>query len=155
MEMMPVHNPLGRPLKFTPSELADKFIEFVKWCDEHPFVTGSRTDYANGFAATEEKRPRRVSISGFLAYIGTDFDWWTRLETRQDADDFVKVKSYIKNYCETSQADMAAAGLLKENIISRLLGLADKKAVTTDGVKIVVESQEQKEAIESLGNLGI
>ena len=67
----------------------------------------------------------------------------------------MRVKAHIKKYCETIQIDMAAAGLLKENIISRLLGLADKKAVTTDGVKIVVESQEQKEAIESLGNLGI
>lgn len=153
--MMPVHNPLGRPLKFTPSELVDKFAEYVQWCNDNPFKSGKRTDYANGFSDVKENFARRVSISGFLAYIGTDFRWWEELENGKLAEDFSKVKSYIKNYCETSQADMASAGLLKENIISRLLGLADKKAVTTDGVKIVVESQEQKEAIESLGNLGI
>lgn len=116
----------------------------------------SRVDYANGnYAASASTRPRRVSISGFQLYIGSSDGWWADLDKRKDAAEFMRVKEHIKKYCETLQVDMAAAGLLKENIISRLLGLADKKAVTTDGVKIVVESQEQKEAIESLGNLGI
>lgn len=130
MEMMPVHNPLGRPLKFKPQELAEKFAEYAQWCHDHPFFDENRVEYANGnFAASESPKPRRISIGGFLAYLGTDFDWWGRLDIRQDGEDFVKVKRYIKNYCETSQSDMASAGLLKENIISRLLGLADKQAV--------------------------
>ena len=156
MDMIPFHNPLGRPPKYSPQELAEKFAEYVQWCQDHPFKDESRVDYANGnYAATASTKPRRISISGFQLFVGCSDTWWERLDTRKDGDEYVAVKANIKKYCETSQADMAAAGLLKENIISRLLGLADKKAVTTDGVKIVVESQEQKEAIESLGNLGI
>ena len=131
MELPPVHNPIGRPLKYKPNELAGKFAEYVEWCQAHPFTDQSRVEYANGnFAATESPKPRRISISGFLVYLGTDWDWWERLDTRSAGEDFIKVKRYIKNYCETLQADMASAGLLKENIISRLLGLADKQAVS-------------------------
>lgn len=153
--MLPFHNPLGRPLKFTPQELAEKFAEYVQWCADNPFKSGTRTDYANGFAATEENRVRRISISGFQLFIGSSDGWWADLDKRKDGADFMRVKEQIKKYCETSQADMAAAGLLKENIISRLLGLADKKAVATEGVTIVVESQEQKDKMENIGNLGI
>ena len=130
MDMIPVHNPLGRPLKFSPQQLAEKFAEYVQWCQDHPFKDESRVDYANGnFAATEAPKPRRISIAGFIAYLGTIKSWWEMLDKGVHGEEFLYLKEYIKNYCESSQADMASAGLLKENIISRLLGLADKQAV--------------------------
>jgi hypothetical protein len=51
------------------------------------------------------------------------------LDEREEGDKFVTLKSYIRAYCEENQAKLASAGLFKENIISRLLGLADKQAV--------------------------
>jgi hypothetical protein len=52
---------------------------------------------------------------------------------------------------------MAAAGIFKENIISRLLGLKDKKEVenTGEGLRIVVNSEEEKQKLESIKNLDI
>ena len=134
MEMMPVHNPLGRPPKYTPAELVEKFDEYVKWCQDHPYKDENRVDYANGnYAASASPKPRRISVTGFQLFCGCSDTWWENLDKRSDGEDFVAVKKYIKNYCETSQTNMAAAGLLKENIISRLLGLADKQQQQVSG----------------------
>ena len=53
--------------------------------------------------------------------------------------------------------EMASAGLLNANIISRLLGLADKKETKIEGeqLTIVVKSEEDKAKIEDIGNIGI
>ena len=144
METIPVQNPLGRPLKFTPSELVEKFAEYVKWCGDNPFRSGRKTTYKDGYADVEENLARRISISGFLNYLGASQSWWSMLGTGTNGPDFLVVKEYIKSYCETLQVDMAAAGLLKENIISRVLGLADKQNVEANigasgdlGIRIV------------------
>ena len=72
-------------------------------------------------------------------------------------EEFLKVKEKIKNYCESYQKEMAAAGIFKENIISRLLGLKDKKEVenTGEGLRIVVNSEEEKQKLESMKDLQI
>jgi hypothetical protein len=79
------------------------------------------------------------------------------LEEGKRAEEFLKVKEKIKNYCESYQKEMAAAGIFKENIISRLLGLKDKKEVenTGEGLRIVVNSEEEKQKLESMKDLQI
>lgn len=136
----PVINPLkkvGRPLHYTPEELAEKFVEFVKWSEEHPIVvkrtvTGTTTTNATSSFDREEveQKPQYISIKGFLVWLGETKDWWDNLDRLQDGAEFISLKTYIRAYCEENQAKLASAGLFKENIISRLLGLADKQAVS-------------------------
>lgn len=157
MEMLPFKNPLGRPLKYTPKEMVEKFTEYAQWCNDHPLQENSRTDYQKGFSDTTAYKPRRVSIEGFLVYIGCTWDWWQHLDDGKRKAEFFKVKASIREYCETYQKEMASAGLLNANIISRLLGLAEKQEVkqTGENVTIVVKSEEEKEKIEGLGELGV
>ena len=102
-------------------------------------------------------KPRLISIGGFLVFIGKTESWWKNLEEGKRADEFLKVKEKIKNYCENYQKEMAAAGIFKENIISRLLGLKDKQEVenTGEGIRIVVNSPEEKDRIEAMKDLRI
>lgn len=163
----PVINPLkkvGRPLHYTPEELAEKFAEFVKWSEEHPIVvkrtvTGTTTTPTapSSFDREEvEQKPQYISVKGFLLWLGETKSWWEDLDKDSVfAAEFSYLKTYIRAYCEENQAKLASAGIFKENIIARLLGLADKKAVATEGVTIVVESQEQKDKMEKIGELGI
>lgn len=136
----PVINPLkrvGRPLHYTPEELAEKFAEYVAWCNEHPIVitrtakgsTSSPSSPSSFDREEEERKPQMISVKGFCVWLGESDSWWAMLDTREDAEEFVRVKAYIRAYCEESQAQLASAGVLKENIISRLLGLADKQNV--------------------------
>ena len=149
-------NPLGRPLKYSPKKLAEKFSEYVQWCKDHPFRMISRTDYANGYAENEFQKPRYISIQGFKVFLGVTDVWWTQLDDGIHGDEFSKVKGAIKDFCEQYQIEMAATGQMKENIISRILGLADKKQVSAgEGVTIIVKDNDQKEKLENMGSLGV
>lgn len=90
-------------------------------------------------------------------FIGKTESWWKNLEDGKRGEEFLKVKEIIKTYCESFQKEMAAAGIFKENIISRLLGLKDKQEVenTGEGLKIVVNSEEEKRKLESMKDLQI
>ena len=127
---MPVKFP-GRPLKYTPDQLREKFAEYVQWAKDNPLEIVVRTDYANGnYAENTEKKPRYISLNGFQLFIGCDERWWGELDkSKRFGPEFSAVKASIKKYCEEYQKEMASSGVFKENIISRLLGLADKKQV--------------------------
>lgn len=157
MEILQYKSPLGRPLKFTPKQLTEEFAKYVQWCQDNPLSESQRTDYQKGFADTTAYKPRRISIDGFLVFIGCSRDWWTHLEDGKKGPEFFKVKASIKEYCETYQTEMASAGLLNANIISRLLGLTDKQEVKNTGEReiVVVKSEEERQKLEDIGNLGI
>lgn len=126
----PFRNPLGRPLKFTPKELAEKFAEFVQWCKDNPIIISTSVSYANGnWSESKEEKPRLISVGSFLVYIGAEDSWWAMLDKGKQGEEFLRVKANIKNFCVSYQKEMASAGIFKENIISRLLGLADKQQV--------------------------
>ena len=131
--MLPFKNPLGKPLKYTPEQLAEKFAEYFQWCKDNPIEIFTTTTYANGnFAEVKETKPRLVCISGFQVYLGVTSRWWAELNGAKRGEDYSRVKENIKNLCETYQKEMASAGIFKENIISRLLGLADRQQVEGD-----------------------
>lgn len=132
----PVRFNLGRPLKYTPKQLAEKFVEYVNWADEHPIrikTTETSTSVQGipyGKEAVEEK-PRLVSVGGFCVWLGELRQWWDGLdrEGAKHREEFSAVKSLIREYCEKYQKEMASSGLFNANIISRLLGLADRQQV--------------------------
>lgn len=160
----PFVNPMGvgRPLSYKPKELLSKFEEYLKWAENHPIenvyktsgVSFSGDSYGN---TNTNFKPRLISIGGFLVFIGKTESWWKNLEDGKRGEEFLKVKEIIKTYCESFQKEMAAAGIFKENIISRLLGLKDKQEVenTGEGLKIVVNSEEEKKKLESMKDLQI
>lgn len=152
----------GRPLKYTPDELVEKFQEYLNWAKANPIEAVFQTSGVNysgdAFGNTNKKIiPRLISVTGFLVHIGQTESWWKNLEEGKRGEDFLKVKDKIKTYCETYQKEMASAGLFKENIVSRILGLKDKKEVeqTGEGFKIIVNSEEEKKQIEGLKDLDI
>lgn len=132
----PVRFNLGRPLKYTPKQLAEKFVEYVNWEKEHPIrikVTETSTSVQGNTYGKEsvEEKPRLVSIEGFCIWLGEARRWWDELDNPEakHRDEFSGVKAKIREYCEKYQKEMASSGLFNANIISRLLGLADRQQV--------------------------
>lgn len=123
----------GRPLKYTPAELAAEFEKYVGWCEDNPIIIQRSAKGNNGDTPfdrnEEERKPRLVSIGGFLNWLGEEERWWRELDNGTFGDEFSRVKARVRVYCEDYQKAMASSGVFKENIISRLLGLADKQAV--------------------------
>lgn len=133
----PFRNPYkqkGRPLDYTPPELAAEFEKYVNWCIDNPIVirktSVGRTGEAPFNREETETKPRLVSIGGFLVWLGEDDSWWANIEKGTFGEEFSRVKARVRVYCEDYQKAMASTGVFKENIISRLLGLADKQAVS-------------------------
>lgn len=158
--LKPFINPLaGRPLHFTPKQLAEKFEEYVKWSEENVIEIGERQKgiASGGYVdkTTTNYKQRLISVHGFLVFIGKSKRWWTELSDGKQGDKFSTLKDSITSYCEDYQKEMAAAGIFNANIISRLLGLADKKELTGESINIIVNSQEEKEKLESMKDMQI
>ena len=157
-----VYHEVGRPLSYKPKELLQKFVEYIEWAKAHPieniYETSGTSFSGDSYGNTNKNlKPRLISIGGFLVFIGQTESWWSHLEDGKRGEEFFKVKDKIKNYCESYQKEMAAAGIFKENIISRLLGLKDKQEVENkgEGFKIIVHSEEEKKIVEGLKDLDI
>ena len=146
---------MGRPRYYSPKEVIVQFEKYLEARKAASITMGEKNSvsYSNGNTSSSEKiesHPHPLSIGDFCNFLGVSRHWWNELP-----EDFLEVKSYIANYLETFQLKGAMVGLFNANIVSRLLGLADKKEFVADGVKIVVNSQEEKGKIDNIGGLGI
>lgn len=155
---MPFNYKLGRPLKYKPEELLFKFQEYVTWAKEHPIpivrkVTNTTTKGDTYGSDSTEHKPRLVSIGGFLVYLGAVREWWDSLDRGKRGEEFSRVKSSIRTYCEDYQKEMASAEIFNANIISRLLGLADRQMVKNEEKIVIVNSQEEMDKLNRLKDI--
>ena len=155
---MPINFKLGRPLKYKPDELFEKFKEYVQWAKEHPIpivrrVTNTTTKGDTYGSDSVEHKPRLLSVDGFLVYLGAERNWWTMLEKGKRGEEFLKVKTIIRGFCEDYQKEMASAEVFNANIISRLLGLADKQMVKNEEKIVIVNSQEEMDKLNRLKDI--
>lgn len=151
-----IYNKGGRPLKYKPRELLDKFEDYVQWLRDNPVEVESTFSGMRGreketadksTTVRKQKMYRPATIAGFLVHIGATDAWWTNLDKGKNGKEFLRVKSYIKEYCENNQKEGAIIGIFNANIISRLLGLADKTEMTgRDGAPLIPGTPEEKEA---------
>ena len=158
--LKPFINPLvGRPLHFTPKQLAEKFEEYVRWCEDNvmEFEEKQKGLQGNGYVdkTTKTFKQRLISVHGFLVFIGKTKRWWSQLSEGKQGEKFSYLKESITEYCEDYQKELAASGHYNANIISRLLGLADKKELTGESINIIVNSQEEKEKLDGMKDMQI
>ena len=158
--LKPFINPLaGRPLHYSPKQLAEKFEEYVFWCERNEIEIEEEKRGSIGMNHSSEtktiRKQRLISVHGFIVYIGKSKRWWSQLSEGKQGDKFSYLKEAVTDYCEDYQKEMAAAGLFNANIISRLLGLADKKELTGESINIIVNSPEEKQKIEGMKDMQI
>lgn len=160
--LKPFINPLvGRPLAYTPAQLAEKFAEYLEWSRENLIEVKEEEDGVTEKGVigktTKKYKQRLISLGGFLVFIGKTHRWWGELSNGKQGEKFSVLKAYITAYCEDYQKEMAAVGLFNANIISRLLGLADRQEVKTTGeiTTIIVSSEKEKKQIETMKDLQI
>ena len=111
----------------------------------------------NGYVdkTTKTFKQRLISVHGFLVFIGKTKRWWSQLSEGKQGEKFSYLKESITEYCEDYQKELAASGHYNANIISRLLGLADKKELTGESINIIVNSQEEKEKLDGMKDMQI
>lgn len=127
----------GREKLFqTPDLLWEAACEYFEWCDKNPWKKCEAIksgDFAGKIVKVPTQRP--FTLTGLLLYIGANEAYWRQFKAAEH-EDFSTVISAIESVIETQQLEGAAVGAFNANIISRKLGLTDKKDVTSNGEQI-------------------
>ena len=150
---VPFNARMGRPPKYTPSQLLKKFEEYTADREARPLVDMTTEQGKSGqneiFKETKRVCPHPISIGDFCVFLGVGESWW-----RQLSEEFSSVKTRIGTYIAEYQLKGASSGVFNANIVARRLGLADKQQVTTEGqTRIVVENAEQKAKLQAIGDI--
>lgn len=130
----------GRDKLFSsPKLLWQAACQYFEWCEQNPLF---EIDF-KGKDATEVKLPkmRPFTMQGLCSYLHCNTAYFRTFKSRldensEDFDTVIRIEETVYNQKFTG----AAVGFLNANIISRDLGLIDKKDITT--TEITVEVQE-------------
>ena len=120
---------VGRPRAYTPEALEAKFEEYAEWVKENPIYKEVPTK--SGPMEIRVNRP--MTIIGFCAFAGILKDTFFDYEKKEE---FILVISRARETIESDQLGGAMAGIYDSNIVSRVLRLADRQDVTTNGKDI-------------------
>lgn len=114
----------------SPKLLWEAACEYFEWAEKNP-IKDPRS-------VGQRKIQRPFTIEGLCVYVGANTAFLRQFEDglkgKEDAEskDFSTIIGTIKDVIFTQQYENAAIGVLKENIVSRKLGLADKQEVKSD-----------------------
>lgn len=119
----------GRDKLFATPELMWKAAcEYFEWCENNPLM--KEEGFAFQGIVTHEKFPimRAMTLSGLCFYLNCNEAFFRnfKLQLTADEKDFNAIIHDIETVIFNQKFAGAAAGLLKENIIARELGIADK-----------------------------
>jgi hypothetical protein len=123
----------GRDKLFaTPELMWEAACEYFEWCEENPLM--KEEGFAFQGMVTHEEFPlmRAMTLSGLCFYLNCNEQYFGNFKRQLPADDkdFSRVIHDIEAVIYNQKFAGAAAGLLKENIIARELGIADKQEFT-------------------------
>lgn len=121
----------GRPRIWeTPEDMEKSFIDYCKYLKDNQL---EEVDYVGKDADRVIRyKMRPPTVEGFCVWVGSTN---TSFYDYQEREGFSGIIARIKDFCYSNCFDLAAAGFLKENIIARKLGLADKKEEIGAGSK--------------------
>lgn len=145
------HEKWGNPLKpksYTPSQLWDKAIEYFTWCDKNPIQIVEQTKLPQRLDAqmaktmkpamikaflkqtVEMPHPRPYSIEGFCNFANictSTFDNYQSEGYNKDDQTYLGVCTRIRKIIDQQHFEGGMTGLYNANIVTRKLGLAEKK----------------------------
>lgn len=123
----------GRDKLFeSPEILWEAACEYFEWCEDNPLY---EIDFRGKDAEQVEiPKMRAFTWSGLELYL--DIQSLRDYKTNEKYKDFSQVISQIERTMYTQKFEGAAAGFLNANLISRDLGLADKKEIEKRTTKV-------------------
>lgn len=128
----------GRDKLFeNPQLMWEAACEYFQWCDENPFQEAEAkvTSNGNGEGSSVEivnvPKMRPYTMHGLCSYLHCNTDYFKHFKNQERAnkEDFSPVIKNIEDTVYNQKFSGAASGFLNANLISRDLGLVDKKEV--------------------------
>lgn len=109
----------------TPKILEKAAYQYFEWSTNNPLK--EQKVFGSGKRMTV-KIMRAFTLKGLFIFLDIDSKTWDLYKVRED---FIPITTKIQEIIYTQKFEGAAAGLLKENIIARELGLKDHSDITT------------------------
>lgn len=136
----------GRDTLFSdPKAMWEAAEEYFQWCIENPLM---EVQYVGKDAQrVEVPKMRPFTKEGLCRYLNCNVGYLNEFESRNTNADFSAVVTRIRETIYEQKFTGAAAGFLKESIITRDLGLADKKDLQVSG-DIIVEYVDPDESTD-------
>ena len=129
----------GREVLFASAEaLKEAAYEYFDWVSDTPILETKQTQRRTGAGADTKKykqyqakdetaMTRPFTLKGLCLYLGVGESWWRDFRAKNTSEDFSAVISQIEDIIYVQKFEGAAVGIFNANIISRDLGLVDKK----------------------------
>lgn len=110
----------GRPLKMTPHELWQRFVEYCEWIANKP----SETEHAfsSGIIAIKNSE-RPMSLRSFSIFAGIDRSTFSEYEQRPE---FSRIAAHIRDIIFEQKFNGAARGEFDSALIARELDIGDR-----------------------------
>lgn len=122
----------GREKLFeTPDLLWEAACEYFQWCDDNPLWEAKAFAFQGDVTVEKLPKLRAYTLGGLCLFLDCSENYFRAFKSAERANkqDFITVIEKIENTIYNQKFSGAAADLLNANIISRDLGLADKKDV--------------------------
>lgn len=139
----------GRDNLFASPELMwEAACDYFEWCDGNPFMESEAKVVSNGngegssVEIVEVPRMRPYTLHGLCLYLDCTTNYFKEFKKqgRSKIEDFMPVIEKIEEVIYNQKFSGAASGFLNANIISRDLGLIDKKEVEASNIfKVTIQ----------------
>lgn len=142
----------GRDKLFgTPTLLWEAACEYFRWVEENPLYETKVFNYQGTIVTEKVPIMRAMTLAGLCFYLNCNEAYFRQFEKdKEESGDYSTVITDIRTVIYRQKFEGAAGNLLNANIISRDLGLADKKDVSSNGetlsfTNFLIQSSEEDE----------
>ena len=143
----------GRPRAYTPEALEAKFKEYAQWVKANPRYS-NRVLSDGSIIPVPTERP--LTLIGFCVFADIVENTFREYEKQEE---FLSVCAHARARIESDQLEGAMCEQYNPTIASRVLRLADRQDVTTNGKAITTATQpisvvldpEAAKIIQSIG----
>lgn len=136
---------IGRGKLFTdPDVLWEACVEYFLWAEEHPLTVERVFSYQGTIVKGTENKKRVLTITGLCLFLGIPLQTW--IDYRNNNIVFSEVIAKAEQHIYQDKFEGATSDLYNANIISRDLGLIDKRDVTVSDVTEQMLEEGRKRA---------
>lgn len=122
---------------YTPDEFAEKFIEYIEWADNNPWL---KTDFVKSGEMAGQKvyleTARAYSIEEFCNYAQITMQTFYNYSKAVGYETYFDICTRIKQIIDAQHFSGGMSGVFNSNLAARKLGLGEKSDVTSNGETI-------------------
>lgn len=116
-----------------PEALVNGCMNYFNWVDNNQWREQVVDFYRGVHYKTSQTKVRAYTIEGLCAFVGVSLDRWRKALADEATDEDTRaVMDWATNVVYEQTFTGAAAGLLKDSVIMRKLGLAEKSEAKVD-----------------------